>query len=291
MKSRSKVIILVITSLIFAAMLLQMLFVFRELKVYIKVLAYIVIVGLPVIVFVFAYLKKETQMKSCFSIYLLIFAMVAIFAIFKLCGLFDKISDASDVKQIILDSGGWGVMIFLLLQILNIVILPIPAIILHLAGAAVYGAWRAFLLSYIGVLIGSFICYFLGRVFGKKVIIWCIGEEKTKKYSRILGSRGYLAFIFMQILPFFPDDVLCMIAGMTSMNMWKFSVAMILIRPIYIFFACFFGTGEIIPFSGWGIPVWIIIFAVVIFLCIMFCLYYDKLEKVFKRKNSDKKEK
>ena len=45
-----------------------------------------------------------------------------------------------------------------------------------------------------------------------------------------------------------------------------FTVTVTLTRPVMIAFMCYFGSGTIIPFKGWGIPVWIAIFVAVIIL-------------------------
>ena len=66
---------------------------------------------------------------------------------------------------------------------------------------------------------------------------------------------------------------------------------MLLVRPIIIALYCYLGTGSIIPFSGWGIPVWIAIFAVCVVLAVLSFKYQDRIEKwlvsKFRKKNKD----
>ena len=70
----------------------------------------------------------------------------------------------------------------------------------------------------------------------------------------------------MLLFPFFPDDVICLVAGITTMSFRYFIITVSLTRPVMIAFMCYFGSGTIIPFKGWGIPVWIAIFVAVIIL-------------------------
>lgn len=286
--NKNRIVIVVINVIIFIAMMLAMILCLNKLEWYIQVFAYLCIIGFFVGTIVFALLKKDSLMKSCFSLSIVALIIIAIFTAFNLLGVFENFSDSDKVKDLILSYGGAGYIIFALLEILNIVVLPIPALILHLAGVAIFGAWQAFLISYISVLIGSFISFFIGRIFGKRVVEWCIGKELTEKYSKVLGDRGYFAFILMQILPFFPDDILCMVAGLSSMKLLHFTIAMVLIRPIYIATVCFFGTGSVIPFSGWGIPVWIAIFVVLTIVFVLYCVNHKKIEAWFETKFKSK---
>ena len=153
---------------------------------------------------------------------------------------------------------------------------------------AIYGSWIAFVLCFVGTLIGSLIAFSIGKLFGKKAVTWIVGKEQTTKWSTLLAEKGRVPFIVMQILPFFPDDVLCMVAGLSSMSYRFFIITMTLIKPIYIAFVCFLGTGELIPFSGWGIPVWIAIFALFGVMVYFYFKYQRKIDNFFASKKTTK---
>jgi len=87
----------------------------------------------------------------------------------------------------------------------------------------------------------------------------------------------------MLLFPMFPDDILCMVAGITDMSYKFFIVTVALTRPVMIAATCFLGSGEIIPFTGWGIPVWIGLFLLGVGLFFVF----NKIKnKFFDRKES-----
>ena len=86
------------------------------------------------------------------------------------------------------------------------------------------------------------------------------------KYAALLGKKGKAPFVMMMFLPFFPDDLICITAGMTDMGFRFFAISVAIARTAYIFIVSFLGSGEIIPFRGWGIAVWIAIFALCVFL-------------------------
>lgn len=171
-------------------------------------------------------------------------------------GLSEKFSDFDALKAYIRGSGFWGALVFIGLTVFQVVVLPIPEAVTILLGVAIYGATWSFILSVIGTIIGSLISFMLGKVFGRKLCNWMFGAENTEKYARIVSEKGKFLFIIMLLFPAFPDDMLCMIAGITTMSYAYFTMICLITRPVMIGLTAYLGSG-IIPFSGWGIPVWI----------------------------------
>lgn len=191
------------------------------------------------------------------------------------------------MTRLIEGAGGWAMSVYFLIQIMQVVFLPLPAAVCYLPGVAIWGPVKATLLASAGVLAGSMICYFLGRIFGRKIVEWIAGKENTEKYADLIGRRGKTMFVSMQILPFFPDDILCLVAGMTKMNFVFFAAVMAIVRPAIVAAYCFSYTA--IPFSGWGIPVWIAVAVVCAVLSVLAFVYQDKFESWLKNLIKKKK--
>lgn len=181
-------------------------------------------------------------------------------------GLSEKFTDFDALKNFILGSGFWGIAVFIGLTVFQVVVLPIPEAVTILLGVAIYGATWSFVLSVIGTIIGALISFMLGKVFGRKLCNWMFGEENTEKYAKLLNEKGRFLFIIMLLFPAFPDDMLCMIAGITDMSYGYFTIVVLLTRPFMIALTAYLGSGAI-PFTGWGIPVWIAI------ACLMFVVF------------------
>lgn len=282
MKNKSTVAILVINALLCVFIGLATLFLMDSWGTAVKIVCYgIAAVGLIFSLVTF-FLKKQALFKSCFVI--VAFAAVtvaAVCAVSELGGLNDYATDEEKIArlaEIIEGFGGWGMAIYFLLQVLQVVILPLPALVCYLPGTFVYGPLKATLLASAGVLVGSVIAYAIGKFFGKRAVVWIAGKETTEKYSAYLSKRGKVLFVLMQILPFFPDDILCMVVGLTGMNFWFFLATIVLVRPAIIAMYCYLGSGTVIPFSGWGIGVWAAIFIVCIVLAVLSFKYQDKIE-------------
>lgn len=206
----------------------------------------------------------------------------AAYVLYYETGLSERFDDFDAIKRYIVDSGVWGGLIFIGLTVFQVVVLPIPQAVTILLGVAVYGATWSFILSTIGTFIGSIISFALGKVFGRRLCNWMFGDENTKKYADILSEKGRFLFIIMLLFPAFPDDMLCMIAGITSMSYLYFIVVCLLTRPVMIGLTAYLGSG-VIPFSGWGIPVWIAIGCMLFVLFIVVGKIKSKIESRTKK--------
>lgn len=244
-------------------------------------------------------LKPETKQKliKILIIILLIAAIVlAIYLPLKLTGALDKIDSAEKLKEIILQSGAYGYIIFFVLQLLQTTILPIPAVVTTVAGTLVFGPWITFGLSYLSIMLGSLFAFFLGKKVGRRIVVWIAGEKDTLKWEQKL-ERGKFVYFLMMLFPFFPDDILCLVVGTTNMSYKFFIITNLITRPIAIAATCFFGSGQLIPFSGWGIPVWIVLILIGLTILILSFKFQPQIEEfVMKlaskitRKNTKNKE-
>ena len=179
--------IIIINAIIMSIMLVGTTFLLRHLEWYLKVLAYLCIGLFGLGTFTFIFKNKYKLAKSFFLFNLTTFIVVIFFFVLNLLGIFENLSDMEYIKSLILKSGVLGVGVCFLLQVLMVVILPIPGFIFLLAVTAIYGPLVTFIICYIATVVGSLIGFWIGRFFGQKAVSWCIGEEDMKKYSTLLN--------------------------------------------------------------------------------------------------------
>lgn len=237
----------------------------------------------------FKYLNKIKLSRFLFLLFVLYSVFLIIYNILIYTGIFDTFSSPTAFKKYILSTKEKGVFIYIAIQIAQVIFLPIPAAIICIVGSLIYGPFLGALYCTIGILIGSYISYSIGKIFGQKVVSWVVGAENTQKYSSIIASRGRVFLCLAFLLPMFPDDILCLIAGITSMSFVSFFWVTLITRPIGVICMSYFGSGNIIPFSGWGIYVWGIILVIAIIIAITISKYQDKIQnfilcKIFKKK-------
>ena len=235
-------------------------------------------------------------MRASLFVLILVLILVVAYFILKATGAWEKVNSIDKIRDIVQSGGMFSFLIFIIFQILQTTILQIPAIFVTIAGAVIFGRWPAFIMSYIAVMIGSLIMFWVGRKAGRKFLNWMIGKDTSEKWIDRM-SRGKYLFFLMMLFPMFPDDILCVVAGLTNMSFSFFFWTNILARGIGIACTVFFGSGAIIPFRGWGLIVWGIIIIAIAVLFYLSVRYKNKIDDIInylfrrKSKNSETAEK
>ena len=224
----------------------------------------------------FFFLKKEVIYKSCITIYFLAVLFAVLFYILIATGFIEIMRDKEEFQAFLARSGKWMIPIFILLQFLQVVILPIPSTVTVLAGAALFGPFLGSIYSLIGIIVGSIVAFLIGRYAGFRVAAWLVGKDTLEMWLKKIEGKDKLLLSAMFLLPVFPDDVLCIVAGISSMSFWLFLGVIFVSRVLAIFATSY--SVSIIPFNTWwGILTWIIIFALVI---VLFILLYKKSDAI-----------
>ena len=170
--------------------------------------------------------------------------------------------------------------------------LPIPGFITIGAGVALFGPFYGSIYSIIGIVSASIVAFFIGRVFGYKVASWLVGEESLKKGLQLVKGKDTVILTFMFLFPFFPDDVLCFVAGLSSMSVGYYLVMITITRTINVVVSSYSINGSIIPYdTWWGILIWVAIFVIVGAACYLIYKKGDKIEAWFKNLFKKKKTK
>ncbi len=251
---------------------------FRQTDLALQITGYVCVLGFGFGSIVCLMVGKQALGRSLFILHILVFVMIGGLCVLHWCGLLDDFQSLEQLKNLIRDSGSWAYLVYMILQFLNVVLLPLPGFLFMLAAISIFGIWPTFWITLVVTWAGSIVCFWFGRTCGSKAVIWCVGETTADHYQKLLGTRGNLLFLIMQVLPFFPDDMLCMIAGLTRMKFSFFLLTMLIAKPLYFGTICFFGM---IPFSGWGIPIWIVICVLLGGGFALFCKYQTALESWF----------
>ncbi len=168
-------------------------------------------------------------------------------ALYRLC------SNRELLKSYLDTLGVWAPVMFVFLTAAQVIVAPIPAIALGLAGGYLFGEGAGFLLSLIGLLVGSMLAFVLARVFGQPLVVRLVGNSTYRKLEKLISGKGILAVALIFLLPMMPDDALCLLAGLTPMRARVFAFLVLTCRSPGVLVASLTGGGALqLPWQIWA---------------------------------------
>ncbi len=125
---------------------------------------------------------------------------------------------------------------FVLIQAIQVVIPILPGAVGCLYGVVFWGAVKGFFLNYIGICIGSVWAFLLARNLGQEFVIKVTGGKFYSKYCKYLLKENQFEKIFALLifLPVAPDDFLCYLAGISKIPLKRFTLIILLGKPLAI---------------------------------------------------------
>jgi uncharacterized membrane protein YdjX (TVP38/TMEM64 family) len=174
-------------------------------------------------------------------------------------------------------------LIFILIQIVQVVAAPIPGELTGLIGGYLYGPIWGTIYSTIGLTLGSWIAFFLARLFGMPLLERVVKPQVIEKFDHFMEHQGILVSLLLFLIPGFPKDYLCYIIGISRIPTWIFLVVCTAGRLLgttmlsitgssahngqYLLLACVAGVGVALFVGAW--------------------YYHDDLLEMLKKKKKD----
>lgn len=220
---------------------------------------------------------------------LLFFAVISVGLYFLLRTF--NITDISTLQEFILSTKQYGIIVFLLIEVLLFSLfcfVPVLNTALVVLGVVLFGGVKGFLISWLACFLSSSILFFIGDKFGEKLASKLIGKKELEKAQDLIDSKSKILLPVCFTIPVMPDDALCLVAGMTKMKYWYFSIMCIIFRGIDCALVCFLGSG-IIDWSSLTVTEWIILINLIIvdvYLLLKFEKHFEN--RIKNRKNNDK---
>ncbi len=129
---------------------------------------------------------------------------------------YELMTDREAIQSYIVSWGMAAPVVFTLIQILQVIIAPIPGEATGFIGGFLFGAFKGFLYSSIGLSVGSLINFGIGRLLGQQVIRKLIPPSQTAMLDKLVHRQGAIVLFICFIFPGFPKDYLCLFLGISD---------------------------------------------------------------------------
>lgn len=229
--------------------------------------------------------KRKINLKRLFILLfgIVLFASLLVGLYFGL-GLNQSFENEESLKAYLSQYGtGFGVkLIYIMLHFIQTTILPISNLPTIIAGTYLFGRFETAILTNIGVLIGSVTSFTFGRLFGKKAVYWIVDKDVVDHYLDLIKKKEKVAIFAMLLLPGFPDDIICILAGMTYVSWPYFLITISITRTIPNFMYVYFFN--LIPLESiWGLLIWVGIFLLFLLISSLTVRNWGRISAVIDR--------
>ena len=221
-------------------------------------------------------MKIGKKTKYILYIFIGILAIAAYFYIYRNYGIF---KNPEEVRNFVLSYGHYSSLVYVALQVIQIVLFFIPGEIIQIAGGYIFGTFIGAALSVTGIIIGSSLTYLISHSLGRKFVhkilsknnIWilekleALGEEE-KDRKKLKG-----AVLFLYLIPGIPKDILGYVCGISQINFRSFVIYSTLGRLPALIISLYFGEKLNLD----NLPVLIVI-AVIMTLLFLIGIFYGR---------------
>ena len=133
--------------------------------------------------------------------------------------------DFDVVREFVASYGAYAALASFLLMIFQSVAAPLPAFLLTLANANLFGWWQGAILSWSSAMAGAAVCFFIARILGRDAAERLTSKAGIAQIDTFFEKYGRNTILICRLLPFISFDIVSYAAGLTSMSFGSFFLA------------------------------------------------------------------
>ena len=133
--------------------------------------------------------------------------------------------DTAIVIEYLRSYGKLAIVVSFILMVLQSIAAPIPAFLITLSNAAIFGWWQGAILSWSSAMAGAALCFFIARVLGRDAVEKLTSKGAMESVDVFFEKYGNRTIVVCRLLPFISFDFVSYAAGLTNMRFWSFFIA------------------------------------------------------------------
>jgi len=170
-------------------------------------------------------------MKTKNIIIAIVLLAVIVFHREPISNLLHIISDQDAVSAYLQGYGVWGPAVLFVLMVAQVFVAVIPGHALMVTAGYVYGM-TGLLVIIFSTILGSQVAFFIARQYGRDLIYKLASPQIIERWDRMARNQDILFYFFAFVLPIFPSDLMCYVAGLGKISARRFLVANMLGRTV-----------------------------------------------------------
>jgi uncharacterized membrane protein YdjX (TVP38/TMEM64 family) len=164
----------------------------------------------------------------------------------------ELIKDREALVAMVQGLGVWGPLALCLTIALQVSFAVLPGHVLMLAGGYLYGFVPGVLITWISTVAASQINFMLARRYGWPLVYRMAPRKLVDRWQGAVRGKGFFFILMTLVLPIFPSDLMCYLAGFSSLTPRRFVLANMLGHLPCAIGMSLVGSGLIVlPPGGW----------------------------------------
>ncbi len=147
----------------------------------------------------------------------------------------DVLFDTAALQSWLDQFGILAPVVFILIQMLQVIFAPIPGQAVALAAGYLFGAVAGTIYSMIGVVLGSAIAFLIARRYGRPAVESLLAADVIDRFDEFVDWAGVPGLLVFVLIPGLPDDAISFLAGLAKFRLPTFLGVIIVGRlPAYV---------------------------------------------------------
>lgn len=155
---------------------------------------------------------------------LLVFLLIVIYLSVRFAPRVTRLASQPErFSEFLASYGAVSALIYIAIQVTQVVIAVIPGEIIQIGGGFVFGTALGTLYSVIGIFLGTLIVFYTTRLLGFSLVKTFIPQNKIQKFDFLINNpKSEIAMFILFLIPGIPKDTLVYIAGLTPIKPLNF---------------------------------------------------------------------
>jgi len=160
-------------------------------------------------------------------------ALLALIVFYRqpIANLLRIVGDQEAVSAYLQGFGAWGPLVLFVLMVAQVFVAVIPGHALMVTAGYAYGM-VGLLVVIASTILGSQIAFAIARHYGRGLIYRLASPQIIERWDGMARHQGILFYFFAFVLPIFPSDLMCYVAGLGTIPARRFLVSNILGRSV-----------------------------------------------------------
>lgn len=219
--------------------------------------------------------------KIKFIILIIFFIGIIISAVYLGGDIYTVLKDPAALKSLLNEFSLYHILMFILLQIIQVIIFIIPGELIEITAGYLFGTTMGSIYSIIGITIGSATSFFIARLLGYDFVRKVTPEQMFNRLDVFVNEdkRSGTVLFLLFLIPGLPKDALAYFAGITPIGYLNFIFISMFARLPTIVFSVYIGAN--IGKKNYTIALIVAVIASITFL--IGFIYRDKIiNKLYK---------